>query len=549
MADLTALLEELAGPQAGLDPERVKTTAQARRHRKRRRMRLGIALVTVFALAAVVIVSTNGGTPPRIDVAQDLPDWLTPRSWSALPSGPVDGRTFPSVLWTGDELIVWGGEIGSDATRSNDGAAFDPTTGRWRRLPRAPIPPRSQHAAVWTGNEMIVCCGGVVGTSADKIAAYSPRTNSWRTLESQSELETITAPGAVWTGERMVVTGGRAAGSIDAALQYDPTTDTWQGIRELSPVTIDASPAVFWTGHEVLVVPRSSSTDNPFIGDGPVAFDPTAGTWRALPAPPAELAIARPSATWTGHELLAWGVSRQDPSHPLQRREVGARLDIETGIWRPMSPAPIGPIDYWDGTSGSNSAIWDAPNERMIVFTGAIGTGTDPSAPTPILAYTPGTDTWEPLPSYPAQSYNPTLLIADNLLLIVPNAKPISALPLDHRPPTTDHTDETVTPSQAEADAEAFLEQMPKRIPVSDETGEIVGYINKDEFYPEEPFAGLPPEEYFKKTFEVTTKDGTLVGYVSREWGGFLSLKTMNEPGFNLDAFKAERATGGERSS
>ena len=38
--------------------------------------------------------------------------------WFALPRAPLRGRQFPAAVWTGDELLVWGG------FRANDGAAF-----------------------------------------------------------------------------------------------------------------------------------------------------------------------------------------------------------------------------------------------------------------------------------------------------------------------------------------------------------------------------------------------------------------------------------------
>lgn len=42
--------------------------------------------------------------------------------WSALPTAPLRGRAGPTVVWTGHEMIVWGGWIGS----LTDGAAYTP---------------------------------------------------------------------------------------------------------------------------------------------------------------------------------------------------------------------------------------------------------------------------------------------------------------------------------------------------------------------------------------------------------------------------------------
>lgn len=64
------------------------------------------------------------------------------------------------MVWTGTELIVWGGTdpaVGCSA----DGARYDPTTSAWSPLPPAPLAPRMGATAVWTGTEFIVwggCC-------------------------------------------------------------------------------------------------------------------------------------------------------------------------------------------------------------------------------------------------------------------------------------------------------------------------------------------------------------------------------------------------------
>lgn len=406
MPELNQLLEDMIGPQRGIDPSDVRMRVGQRR-RRRRRVRTTLALMSVLlvGLGAVVAVQQDGDAPQQLQVAGEGSDG----GWTVLPPGPGDNRTFASVVWTGEELIVWGGEGASDTDLLNTGAAFDPIDGEWRTLPPAPIARRSGHAAVWTGEEMIVCCGGV--DPMGSIAAYSPATDSWRVLEAQSELETVKYPAAVWTGERMVVVGGVAEGSQDGALQYDPAADRWQGMSELSPVTIERLPDAVWTGHEVLVVPRE------FTDDPPAAFNPATGMWRSLPDPPPSLAIDRPSAVWTGSDLLLWGVSRDEGS-PEDYRAVGARLNTATGEWSPISDAPVGPVDWWDGTPGSNSAVWDAARSRMIVYTGAIGTGRDPDAATPVLAYYPERDAWEELPTVPTQHHHPTLTIAGERLIV-----------------------------------------------------------------------------------------------------------------------------------
>jgi hypothetical protein len=68
------------------------------------------------------------------------------------------------MVWTGRELLVWGGVANGIGGRFlADGAALDPATGAWTPLPSAPIRGRDRHVAVWTGQELLVwggCCAG-----------------------------------------------------------------------------------------------------------------------------------------------------------------------------------------------------------------------------------------------------------------------------------------------------------------------------------------------------------------------------------------------------
>lgn len=87
-----------------------------------------------------------------------------------------------SQVWSGDELLVFGGWGNSDGEARvvfGDGAAFDPDAETWRPLAASPLEPRWGHEVLWTGDEMMVI-GGVGLTDS---AAYSPDTDSWRRLD------------------------------------------------------------------------------------------------------------------------------------------------------------------------------------------------------------------------------------------------------------------------------------------------------------------------------------------------------------------------------
>jgi hypothetical protein len=62
-------------------------------------------------------------------------------------------------------MIIWGGVAlcGTGLDREfADGASYDLQTRRWRKLAEAPIKERRSHTAIWTGKEMIIWGGATL---------------------------------------------------------------------------------------------------------------------------------------------------------------------------------------------------------------------------------------------------------------------------------------------------------------------------------------------------------------------------------------------------
>ena len=78
------------------------------------------------------------------------------------PSDAPSGREFHTAVWTGSEMIVWGGY--SSGHYLNTGGRYNPSTDSWTATSTTNAPAgRDSHTAVWTGSEMIVW-GGYDGT-------------------------------------------------------------------------------------------------------------------------------------------------------------------------------------------------------------------------------------------------------------------------------------------------------------------------------------------------------------------------------------------------
>ncbi|MET0623773.1 MAG: hypothetical protein ABW250_12385 [Pyrinomonadaceae bacterium] len=88
-------------------------------------------------------------------------DTWTPTSTINAPSS----RSRHTAVWTGSEMIIWGGcNPGYNSTCNkigNGGGVYNPASDTWRSIDSPSAPEgRTKHTAVWTGSEMIVW-GGV----------------------------------------------------------------------------------------------------------------------------------------------------------------------------------------------------------------------------------------------------------------------------------------------------------------------------------------------------------------------------------------------------
>jgi hypothetical protein len=149
-------------------------------------------------------------------------------------------------VWTGRELLVWGG-LGVPG----DGAAYDPSANTWRVLAKAPLGSRIANA-VWTGTEMVIRAGrsgngnGVFAYS--NAAAYNPATDTWRQLADGPA-----HPGfqAVWTGQGLLMF---AKGS---GVRFTSETG-WQDLPHAG-FTVPTEGTVVWTGREAVLAGVVSS--------------------------------------------------------------------------------------------------------------------------------------------------------------------------------------------------------------------------------------------------------------------------------------------------
>src|SRR5207247_9916506 len=84
---------------------------------------------------------------------------------------------------------------------------------------------RSAHTAVWTGSEMIVW-GGFNNSYLNTGGRYNPSTDSWTGTSTTNAPAARELHTAVWTGSEMIVWGGLSTNIGNAAGRERPSTDS-----------------------------------------------------------------------------------------------------------------------------------------------------------------------------------------------------------------------------------------------------------------------------------------------------------------------------------
>ena len=215
-------------------------------------------------------------------------------------------------------MIIWGGSSG--LTFLDTGARFNPASNTWMPTSDNNAPtPRHGHTAVWTGSEMIVWGGFSWAISYQNSGArYNPATDTWTATSVAGAPERRTAHHATWTGSEMLVWGGSATNTFNSGGRYNPLADQWMAMSTAGAPSVVLTGTAF-TGNKFLV--WGGMKDYPNATYTGAAYDLESNTWTptlatnsfAVQMPSARYAHA---ACWTGTEMLIWG-GMHGPNNPV----------------------------------------------------------------------------------------------------------------------------------------------------------------------------------------------------------------------------------------
>ena len=134
-------------------------------------------------------------------------------------------------------MIVWGGYGGTMfppiSGPLNDGGRYNPTLDSWTTVTTTGAPAaRNLHTAVWTGSEMIVWGGASSLAYFKDGGRYDPAANSWTPVPTNGAPSSRFWHTAVWTGTEMIIWGGysnSASRYLNDGGRYNPGGEQLDG--------------------------------------------------------------------------------------------------------------------------------------------------------------------------------------------------------------------------------------------------------------------------------------------------------------------------------
>lgn len=358
------LRERFAAIPARLPGEISDSVAAATATRQQSRFNPIIPAVVVAAALGLGAIAVLGGAvrfplvvppPPSLasseaPASSDAPasPFLARGTWRQLALPPISGRSDHRLVWTGSEVLVWGGlawdgDIRDFPRAPRDGAAYDPEADRWRMILDAPIAGRGSPIVVWSGTEMLVFGGETFDAAGWQPildgAAYNPATDRWRALPPAPLTGGATVGG--WLADRFVVV------TNDAAAAYDPGSNSW---TELPPAPIRPDGRTAVVAADRLVVIAFGNGASPPVQEA--TLDPTTWTW--------ESADLRVDPLMAGIDFVSIGDRIVSPS-------VGMTFDPVTRTWGSVATCDRVRGGVWTGARviGVQGA-WDAATDTCL---------------------------------------------------------------------------------------------------------------------------------------------------------------------------------------
>lgn len=347
-----------------------------------------------FVPSGGIILSEQETNPALVNAGYVKINGTVPKpAWTEMANSEIFRYEGETAIWTGSEVIYWGGMDYFFGDSTNSGERFNPSTNTWTPMSDDGAPSiRLFPKSLWTGSRMIIWGGEDMdlGDYSNTGALYDPETDTWTEMSTE-DAPHLMFPKVFWAGERMIVWGGWDPFEwtpTNTGAMYDPETDTWTEISDVNAPVARDSAIILWTGSEMIV--WGGFDIDGFPEDTGARYNPSTNTWTAMSFAGAPALIYDfdhpPVVFWSGTEMLIWGLSGfdEDLGTPIY---AGGRYKPATNSWTAMAtedaPEPFG----FDGYDYKPSTAWTGT--EMILWFGKDNNGG--------ARYNPTSDTWTPI--------------------------------------------------------------------------------------------------------------------------------------------------------
>lgn len=354
--------------------------APLRPDQRRRRPSL-VAGAGILAAAAVVVIAFLVVDPgPSGDGSEIATVPFPAAGWEEIADGPLSARNRATVIWTGREALVVGGDTfvcpgdcdAPDIPLLADGAAYDPATDRWRRIADAPIGFVSAPAAV-VGEDIYVSVAGSGRSGGPAtLLRYSIADNIWEEIAVPDGFaltsELASMPDAL-VGYSETTAESESENGEASDWLYNPVTERWSGLAD-DPLGPSFLRNLVWAGDKLWLFAKS--IDDVESGHPPVAevasYDPGTGVWRQEST--SDMLTTGP---WLveGSILVnpSLGCANGGPDEDWGRCVPnGGRYDIATNTWMSLPDEPEAGTTsvVGSGAVGTSGAVFLVPGGHLL---------------------------------------------------------------------------------------------------------------------------------------------------------------------------------------
>jgi hypothetical protein len=332
---------------------------------------MNMRVPTLLFTAALFVASAACGTPSPDGQAAQAEGTS---SWERLADSPLSPRTGAVGVWTGEEVLVFGGEqwacpptagcAAPDEPPLSDGAAYNPATNTWRAITDALVSVSSAQAVAIDDSVYVWAPSDHDPQTGPTFMVYSLRNDTWRSLPQPARAEIQGPHSSVL---RLTITGAgqQIVGYSTSDEQgehpdwlYDPVAG-WSQLPD-DPHSDAFDRTMVWAGDRLVLIDKENvpnpNSERPSLARA-ATLDLHTATWQELPdsetlaygpwlAENGTLVAPIPGSA-DGGETNNWG--RHYPN--------GGILDLVEERWAALPPAPAG-AEFAAGVVGAQGALF-----------------------------------------------------------------------------------------------------------------------------------------------------------------------------------------------